>query len=299
MRQEHERGLNSGTLNRPKSIRLEAFASEHIQLLAKQRSERTVEDYKETLARFAAFAGDIPLPRMTHHLAEKFFAHRLKTVCPATANKDVRSLKAIFNRAVKRGYLVKNPFAGIELAVVPEKDLRVLTPDEVEAIFDACTTLTWKALVFTALTTGMRKGEIVHLAWDDVDLDGGLSHVRCKADHRTKSGRNRVLALVPAEVNLLRRLKLSQRGDYVFVNGAGTQMVNNLSREFGRVVAKAGIPRSTLHDLRRTFISHLAMAGVNEAVVQKLAGHASMDTTLRHYTRILPEAGRAAPARLP
>jgi integrase len=64
-------------------------------------------------------------------------------------------------------------------------------------------------------------------------------------------------------------------------------------------VKRAGIPRCTLHDLRRTFISHLAMAGVNEAVVKELAGHASISTTLRYYTRIMPQALRSAQARLP
>jgi len=61
----------------------------------------------------------------------------------------------------------------------------------------------------------------------------------------------------------------------------------------------SGIERCTLHDLRRTFISHLAMAGVNEAVGQKLAGHAQLSTTLEHYTRIMPDALRSAQARLP
>jgi Phage integrase family len=54
-----------------------------------------------------------------------------------------------------------------------------------------------------------------------------------------------------------------------------------------------------MHDLRRTFVSHLAMAGVSAAVVQKLAGHASIATTVKHYTQIMPEALREAQSRLP
>ena len=49
----------------------------------------------------------------------------------------------------------------------------------------------------------------------------------------------------------------------------------------------------------RTFVSYLAMAGVNEAIVQKLAGHAAITTTLRHYTHILPESLRRAQQSLP
>jgi integrase len=54
-----------------------------------------------------------------------------------------------------------------------------------------------------------------------------------------------------------------------------------------------------MHDLRRTFVSQLAMEGVSAAVVQKLAGHAKIETTVRYYTHIMPDALRAAQARLP
>ncbi len=72
-----------------------------------------------------------------------------------------------------------------------------------------------------------------------------------------------------------------------------------MQRDFARIVQEAGIAHCTLHDLRRTFVSHLAMAGVNAAVVQKLAGHASINTTVTYYTGILPSALRDAQARLP
>lgn len=74
---------------------------------------------------------------------------------------------------------------------------------------------------------------------------------------------------------------------------------NNVLRVFRRIIRDAGIRHCAVHDPRRTFVSHLAMAGANEAVAQKPAGHASISTTLKHYTGILPEALRAAPLRLP
>jgi integrase len=62
---------------------------------------------------------------------------------------------------------------------------------------------------------------------------------------------------------------------------------------------QAGVKHCALHDLRRTFVSQLAMAGVNAAVVQKLAGHTSIATTVRYYTGVMPEALKAAQAKLP
>ena len=72
-----------------------------------------------------------------------------------------------------------------------------------------------------------------------------------------------------------------------------------MGRDFHTLVKRSGIGRCTMHDLRRTFVSHLAMAGVNEAVVRELAGHSSITTILRYYTSIMPEALRAAQCRLP
>ena len=85
----------------------------------------------------------------------------------------------------------------------------------------------------------------------------------------------------------------------MFHTREGRHIRNNVHRDFRRIVKKAGIKYCTPHDLRGTCASQLAMAGVNEAVAQKVLGHASITATLKYYTHIMPEALRAAPARLP
>jgi len=112
-----------------------------------------------------------------------------------------------------------------------------------------------------------------------------------------KLRRNRILALVPAVCEILRRVR--RNGEFVFHTQAGRRWRNNVQRGVGTIGMLAGIPHCTLHDLRRTFISHLAMAGVTEAVVKELAGHASISTTLRYCTRIMPQGLRSAQAKLP
>ena len=94
-------------------------------------------------------------------------------------------------------------------------------------------------------------------------------------------------------------MRIPINGELVFHTRDGRQWRDNVQRDFNRIVDRAGIKRCTLHDLRRTFASHLAMAGVSEAIVKELTGHASISTTLRYYTRIAPHALRSAQARLP
>ena len=102
---------------------------------------------------------------------------------------------------------------------------------------------------------------------------------------------------MPEVCDVLRQLP--RKGELVFHTRDGLPWKNNVQSQFRKIVSRAGIKYCTIHDLRRTFVSHLAMAGVNEAVVQKLAGHASITTTLKYYTDIAPESLKAAQEQLP
>jgi integrase len=299
LRKRREMELNSGTYQDIVTIRLAAFAQEHVRLIEGSVSEMTVEEHGRTLGVLLDYSGDVLLEKVTPKMAEEFLAARLKNVAPATANKNLRTLKGIFGAAARRGYVRANPFQHVSPARELEKEVRVLSEAEIESLVSACPDLRWRCFVCLALTTGLRRGELVNLEWDDVDLDEGMIRVRCKAGYRTKSGKNRGVPLISEVAPALRALREESGEGYVFGVGRGRRWRNTLSRPFAEIVRRAGIEPCTIHDLRKTFISHLANAGENQAVVQKLAGHASMATTLKHYTRILPETLRKAPAKLP
>jgi integrase len=230
---------------------------------------------------------------------EKFMAMRAKEVRPATVNKQLRTLRAIFRKATKRGYLKDSPFDHVEKLREPEKHIRILHLEEIPKLFLAAPSLRWRAFICLALTTGMRLGELSHLEWDDVDLEHGVVTIENKQGWQTKSRKIRKLALVPAMASMLRQLERETNARHVFSTCDGDRMRYNVHRAFRCLLRKAGIQHCSVHDLRRTFVSYLAMSGVNEAIVQRLAGHASIATTLRHYTHILPESLRQAQESLP
>ncbi len=162
----------------------------------------------------------------------------------------------------------------------------------------------WEAFIYLALTCGLRRGELLNLRWQDLDLDGRLLRVTCRDDWQTKSGRNRVAFLDDHAAKLLEDLSALQAGqlrieEHVFSSDQGGQWGQNLSRDFQWLVKRSGLAHFTLHDLRRTFCSALANANVQEALVQKLAGHASMATTLKYYTKVNLDAARQASQALP
>lgn len=257
----------------------DGFRDEELGAMEGRMVEKSLADLERTLDAFRQFCGGKRLTRIAPTMVERYFSKRLREVSAATANKELRTLKAALSRAVRRGYLERNPASDVRQVREPEKTVRVLTAEEIGKLMAACPSPRWKALPALAVTTGMRLGEMLSLHWDDVNLESKTVWVRNTPGSPTKSRRDRVLALVPEVCELLEQLPRS--GELVFHTRDGRPWRNNVQTGFRRIVERAAIKPCTLHDLRRTFVSQLAMAGGNETVVQKLAGHASMGTTLK------------------
>jgi integrase len=137
---------------------------------------------------------------------ERYLAHRVERVSVATANRDLRTLKASLNRAVRRGYLQSSPATRIGQVLEAEKSVRVLTPAEGGSLLDASPSAMSKASIALSVTTGIQRGEVLALAWQDADVEGCILQIRSTPSHATKSRRNRVLALMPEVAKLLSRL---------------------------------------------------------------------------------------------
>lgn len=290
-RRRHEHALNSGAFRQREPITLKAFFAEHLGFIKASRQPGTVKDQGQAMTMFAGFVGgETWIESVTVRAVERFMAWRRARVRPPTANKTLRTLRAIFANAVRLDYIEGNPFDSLRPVREPEKTFRVLKYAEVVELLHACPSLRWRALVFLAVTTGMRLGELLHLEWADVDFDGGMVTIRNKTDWRTKTARVRRVPLVRQAREILARLRGRRESGYVFVTWQGEAMRNNLQRDFQQIVARAGIARCRMKDLRDTFASTLANAGVNQAIVQRLAGHTNITTTLRHYTQVRDES---------
>ena len=163
------------------------------------------------------------------------------------------------------------------------------------------------APVLVALTTGMRRGELLGLRWRDVDLDGAVLRVRTSLEQtkgglrlkapKTKAGR-RTITLPLVTVEALREHRRTQleerfalglgRPEMVFTRYDG-ELVNprNFSKEYRRIAKAAGVD-VTFHALRHTHASELLRKGVSIAAVSKRLGHSKISTTLNIYAHALP-----------
>jgi integrase len=301
-----------GQADPPPSITIKAFAAEHEKVMIGQIARASLADQKRALESFISHVGqDISLHRIKPRDAEAFVASRLRNgVAIGTVNKDIRTLKRIFNLAIApRGYLNQNPFASIKQRKQSTKPIRYVTPQEFQKLLTAATTLWWRAFLSVAYTTGARLGELLHLTWADVDFEQDRVRIARKdasydlIQWEPKDHEGRVVPC-PAQATQLMADLQSESAEgcpYVFVppwrwdhirlaRDAGTwndeqKMLNNLNRRLATLRKIAGVSKMTFHDLRRSCITNWART-LPTHVVQKLAGHSDIKTTQHYYLAV-------------
>lgn len=235
---------------------------------------------------------------ITPTAVEGYKERRLRTASKRTVNIEVKTLKAMLNKAQAWNLIAANPIISVGRIRGPEsKPVEFLTTDEIQALLAAATPL-YRPIIYTYLKTGMRKSELVFFEWTDIDFERRQIRVVNKVDHPTKTYRDRYIPIDRPLIDLFRSLGPKQSG-YVFVTARETLRKNNLLREIQRCAKKAGITkRVTIKLLRHTWCSHMVMRGVDLVTIQRLLGHSDFRTTLC-YAHLAPDHLRAAVERTP
>jgi integrase len=309
--------LNRGKADRPQKITLSAFAEEHQEVMNGQVAYASLCDQIRALKFFEKFIGGSTLLwNIRPRDAEAFVAQRLKSGSAVeTANKDIRTLRRIFNLAIEpRGYLQEgqNPFSKIKQRKKAQKAIRYVEITEYQALLAATEKVWWKALISVAYGSGLRRDEIFNLTWQDIDFENKLICVNAKKpaelliEWEPKDHHNRIVPLAEQTLKLLAEIQLSAPAGhpYIFINperfgliktrekagkwNARCPGVNNAVRDFGVIRKRAGIAKCTLHDLRRSAITNWAKY-LPIQVTQQFAGHSNISTTRKYYLAVRPE----------
>jgi len=181
---------------------------------------------------------------------------------------------------------------GIKLLKEPPERVRYLETWEVQRLLAECSEHL-RPIVLCALHTGMRKGEILNLKWENLDLDNRMILLE-----KTKNNRRRMIPLSGILYPELR--DLPRRGEYVFCNEKGEKF-KKIDKGFWAACGRAKIKDFRFHDLRHTSASYLTMSGCNIRTVQQLLGHTTIRTTVKysHLSKeYLEEAVNLVGARL-
>lgn len=210
------------------------------------------------------------------------FKAKRKPLAPATINRYGASLAAVVTWAIKRRIAPKafvHPCRSVERRTENNERIRFLSDAERDALLLACKASSWpklNLLVLMALTTGARKGELVGLRWGDIDFDRATAHVG-----RTKNGDPRVLPLVPAVVDELRKFTGGPTV-LVFPSPRRPDQPYDFSPRWKIAMEAAGIKRFRFHDLRHSCASMLAQNGATLLEIGDLLGHRQQQMTKRY-----------------
>lgn len=312
----------------PDRISLAEYLTRWLAAIEHRVKPTTLAGYKVALERHVVpVLGQVPVQKLQPLHLTHLYATLLKkpvdpdrpekgALSPTTVRLVHRTLHAALEDAVRWNLLPWNPADRVKPPQAERYIGRVWTPEEVWSFLAAAQDSRWYALFFLAVFTGMRRGELLGLKWEDVDWQEARIWVRRNLtvagskkvvlDPKTHRS-SRPIEVAPEVLEVLRAHRERQEAEraeagefwadlgFVFTTSLGTPIEPaNLHREFRRIIAKAGVPPIRFHDLRDTHVSLLALAGVAPKVISERVGHASVAFTMQTYQHLFETQRREA-----
>jgi integrase len=218
-----------------------------------------------------------------------------------TVNRDLSVMRKMMRFAYSKGWILKDIFFNAKVIDTSGEleRTRLLSKDEETRLLDSCqgerqidykrkikgvereVTATisvdnphLKAMIILALDSGMRRGEIFKLRWQDIDFENNL--IRIVGTH-TKTERERIAPLSQRAKDEIGKIKEISKGEHPFP-------FTDIKRSFATAKRLAGVEDLHFHDLRRTAITRWLHQGTSLAFAGKFAGHSQLQTTMKHYT---------------
>ncbi|MCD4831433.1 MAG: site-specific integrase [Anaerohalosphaeraceae bacterium] len=271
------------------------------------------------MRQFIKTVGNVDFKKIQHRHGELFIQACLDSGnSPATVRKKIGTLKRVFQLTVERGQLDENPFRFVRKPKSFSKAIRIFSEQECRMLIKTALdtkigdSFRWDIIFLLALTTAMRRGEILNITWKDIDFENNQINVAQKKDTEftwqweIKDKEHRRLPLTEEVSKLLTKHHNQQPESfpYVFVlpqryeriqklrkEGKWSQRkascpANNFRRQFQLILSHAGIEDGEFHDLRRTCITNWFRNGLSEYDVMTMAGHSSFETTRKFYLAV-------------
>ena len=288
-------------------------------------SPKTLERYTEIVEKhLVPNLGALPLGKLQPIHIQHYYTRALTSgrrdgkggLAPQTIVHHDRVLNVALKRARKLRLIASNPVDDVERPQVERREIEVLDTDEAAALVRAAQSTRLHVPILLSLATGLRRGELLAVRWQDIDLDRGILHVNQAIEQtkaairikppKTRKGRRKITLPLSA-VEMLQAHKVRQleermalglgrneRG-LVFTRYDG-ETINpaNFSKEFKRIVGRANIRPVSLHALRHTHITNLLVQGVHPKIASERAGHASVAITMDIYSHAIPSLQESA-----
>lgn len=323
--------LHTGTYIEPSNLTVGEYMEKWLQTHAEQNLRpSTYRSYRMQVSNhIIPILGAIPLEKLTPMHLQEFYRLMLKSGrkdgTGGLSARTITYLHRIMHEALKHAAQWQLVLRNVADAAVPPRykkwEMAILSREEALALLDQIREHRDYHLIFTAIYTGMRKGELLGLKWADVDLGLKVIRVNQQLQHFTGQGyiftppktdkSRRQIPMGAALVEVFKEHKREQAQnklmlgqdyhdmDLVFcLSNGNPQDTSNLNRRFNRIMQQFGRPEIRFHDLRHTCATLFMAAGVDAKKVQEILGHESIRTTLDVYGHVLPSMQREAVDRM-
>lgn len=308
---------------------LAQFLSDWLENSQKQSVRpRTYERYEEVVRlHIIPVLGKHRLQKLSAQHIQAFYAKKLNEGLSArTVGTFHNVLHKALDTAVKWGLIARNVCDLVSVPRAQRFEMKPLTVEQVHQLLDAARGHYMEALFVLALATGMRRGELIALKWQDINFSTGTLQVRriltripskmpgkgyVEAEPKTQKSRRSVV-IAPFALEILkqhyeRQQVMKQKAgdswqehDYVFCTSVGTHVnpTRDVLDQLKILLKKAGLPDIRFHDLRHSAATLLLNEGVHPKVVQELLGHSNIAMTMDVYSHVLPSMQQEAISRL-
>lgn len=282
MLEDIKRNIRMGTYQYDvKNITLESLEKDYINYVRNIKQLRTWKKRVEQINTLKQFFGEKELINYSSKDIDDFKSFRMQTVKPATVNRELSTLRHIFNLAKRwKKFFGDNPVSVSGLLREDNLRKRVLSLDE-EARLLECSAYHLRPIIMTALYTGLRKSEILSLVWKNVDFNNNIIIIP-SFNNKSKKEKTVPLSSVLRKLLLELKLKNSSVSEYVFLDEKGTNM-KDIKTAFYNACRRAGITELVFHDLRHTAGTRMLEAGVGIVEISEILGHSSIELTRKRY----------------
>ena len=266
--------------------------------------------------------GDIPLEELTSLRLQKLYqdlrtsgrVSQNRKVSPGLSPKTVRSIHMMLHtaleQAVKEGVISKNPTDGCIPPKLQKKEMNVIQPEQVGAYLQAAADRNVLPMFYLELTSGLRRGELLALLWDDLDIEKRTISV-----NKSVAGRHGELKVSPPKTqHSIRKVVIPQQAvdlliqehnqhpdnPYMFPSPVTGTMYHpdTAGRLHKKLLKESGIENVRFHDLRHTFATIAIQNGVDIKTLSHTLGHYSSGFTLDTYTHVTTKMQEEAAEKL-
>jgi integrase len=307
--------LEGGTLSDSRGMTVGGFLDQWLtEVVAPNRRPSTYKDYEvDVRLHLKPRLGRVSIEKLTPLQVQQLLNAKKASGLSAKSVREIRgTLSNALNHAIRWNLISRNPATLVDAPRLEHYEINPLSPDEARVFL--------AAMRGDRLAMGLRRGEILGLRWQDIDLAMGYMKVSKQQQRwarqtrlvEPKSARSRrplvMPALIAASLKEHRGRQLSERTeaadawvdtDLVFTTKVGKPLdATGVSKAIHRHLDRAGLAQRRFHDLRHSCATLLLVQGVSPRVVMEILGHSQISLTMNTYTHVVPELRRQAAERM-